>query len=177
MPSEMDLRQRLGLPHPTIQAQQAGGGGAPNLVAAVCEAGASWKIHLAACARVTFTGGVRMELVITDSQQFKVEIQAVDKAGNPGTLASVPVWSASDPTILTVVPAADGMSAVVSAKGKLGRAQVNVTAEGDPTPGVNTITGTLAVEVVGGKAVSLQLRAGTPTEIEPTAPPSMRGGA
>jgi hypothetical protein len=118
-----------------------------------------------------------MELVITDSQEFKVEIQAVDKAGNPGTLASVPVWSVSDPTILTVVPAADGMSAVVSAKGKLGAAQVNVTGEGDPTPGVNTITGTLAVEVVGGKAVSLKLTAGTPTEIVPTAPPSKRHGA
>jgi hypothetical protein len=118
-----------------------------------------------------------MELVITDSQEFKVEIQAVDKAGNPGTLASVPVWSVSDPTILTVVPAADGMSAVVSAVGKLGAAQVNVTGEGDPTPGVNTITGTLAVQVGGGKAVSLKLTAGTPTEIAPTAPPSKRHGA
>jgi hypothetical protein len=118
-----------------------------------------------------------MELVITDSQQFTVEIQPVDKAGNPGTLASVPVWSVSDPTILTVVPAADGMSAVVSAKGKLGAAQVNVNGEGDPTPGVNTITGTVAVQVIGGKAVSLQLTAGTPTEIVPTVSPSKRHGA
>ncbi len=106
-----------------------------------------------------------MELVITDSQQFKVEIQPVDKAGNPGTLASVPVWSASDPTILTVVPAADGMSAVVSATGKLGTAQVNATGEGDSTPGVNTITGTVAVQVIGGKAVSLQFKVEKATEI------------
>ena len=113
-----------------------------------------------------------MELVITDSQQFKLEIQPVDKAGNPGTLASEPVWSASDPTILTVVPAADGMSAVVSATGKLGTAEVNVTGEGDPTPGVNTITGTVAVQVVGGQAVSLKFTAETATEILPTAPPS-----
>jgi len=172
MPFEMDLAQRLGLSHPIIQAPLAGGGDTPNLVAAVCEAGASWKIDLSACEKVIFTGGVRMELVITDSQQFKVEIQPVDKAGNPGTLASVAMWSTSDPTILTVAPAADGMSAVVSAMGKLGTAQVTVTAEGDPTPGVNTITGTVAVQVVGGKAVSLQLMAGTATEIVPPAPPS-----
>jgi len=113
-----------------------------------------------------------MELVITDSQQFGVEIQPVDKAGNPGTLATVPVWSASDPTILTVAPAADGMSAVVSAAGKLGAAQVHVTAEDDPTSGVNTITGTVDVQVVGGKAVSLRLMVGTATEIPPAAPPS-----
>ena len=113
-----------------------------------------------------------MELVITDSQQFKVEIQPVDKAGNPGTLAGVPVWLASDPTILTLVPAADGMSAVVSATGKLGTAQVNVTGEGDSTPGVNTITGTVTVQVIGGKAVSLQFKVEKATEILPTAPPS-----
>ena len=113
-----------------------------------------------------------MELVITDSQQFRVEIQPVDKAGNPGTLASVPVWSASDSTILTVVPAADGMSAVVSATGKLGAARVDVAAEGDSTSGANTITGTVDVQVVGGKAASLRLSIGTATEIPPTAPPS-----
>ena len=113
-----------------------------------------------------------MELVITDSQQFRVEIQPVDRAGNPGTLTSEPVWSASDPTILTVTTAADGMSAVVSATGKLGTAQVNVTGEGDPAPGVNTITGTVTVRVVGGQAVSLQFTAGAATEIPSTAPPS-----
>jgi hypothetical protein len=168
----MDLTQRVGLSHPIIQARLEDAGDRCELVAALCQAGASWKIHLSACEKILFTGGVRMELVITDSQQFKVEIQPVDRAGNLGTLASGPVWSSSDPAILTVAPAADGMSAVVSAMGKLGAAQVNVTAEGDPTPGVNTITGTVDVQVVGGKAVSLQFTAETPTEIPPTAPPS-----
>ena len=172
MPLEMDLAQRLGLRHPIIQARLEDGGDTSNFVAAVCEAGARWRTHLSACQRIIFTGGVRMELVITDSQQFSVEIQPVDKFGNPGTLASVPVWSASDPTILAVVPAADGMSAVVSATGKLGVAEVKVTGEGDATPGVNTITGTVAVKVVGGKAVTFQFKAGTATEIPPTAPPS-----
>jgi len=82
------------------------------------------------------------------------------------------VWSASDPTILTVAPAADGMSAVVSAVGKLGVVEVNVTAEGDSTPGANTIVGTVHVQVVGGKAVSLHFAVGTATEVPPTPPPS-----
>jgi len=168
----MELTQRSARIHRIFQAPLAGGGDTLDLVAAVCEAGASWIIHFSACEEVTFTGGVRMALVITDSQQFKLEIQALDKAGNPGTLACVPVWSASDPTIVTVVPAADGMSAVVAATGKLGTAQVNVTAQGDPTPEASAITGTVAVQVVGGKVVSLQFTAGTATEIPPTAPPS-----
>ena len=168
----MDLTQPLGLSHPIIHARLEDDGDRRKFVAALCQAGASWKIHLSACEKIMFTGGVQMELVITDSQQFKVEIQPVDRAGNPGTLASGPVWSASDPTILTVVPAADGMSAVVSAMGKLGAAQVNVTADGNPTPGVNTITGTVDVQVVGGKAVSLHFTVGTAMEIPPTAPPS-----
>jgi hypothetical protein len=169
---EKDLTQRIGPSHPIINARLEDGDDRPKLDAALCQAGANWEIHVSACEKIIFTGGVRMELVMTDSQQFRVEIQPVDKAGNLGTLASGPVWSASDPTILTVAPAADGMSAVVSAMGKLGAAQVNVTAEGDPTPGVNTITGTVDVQVVGGKAVSLRLTVGTATELPPTAPPS-----
>ena len=111
-----------------------------------------------------------MELVITDSQQFKVEIQAMDKTGNPGTLAGVPAWSSSDPAIVTVAPAADGLSAIVSATGKLGAAQVVVTADGDQASGATTITNTIHVQVIGGKAVSLHFTVGTATEIPPTAP-------
>lgn len=150
----MDLAQRLGCIHRIFQAPLAAGGDTPHWVAAVCEAGARWIIPFSACEEVIFTGGVRMALVITESHHFELEIPALDKAGNPGRLASVPVWWASDPTILTVVPAADGMSAVVAAAGKLGTAEVDVTAEGYPTPGVKKITCMVAVEVVGGKVVS-----------------------
>src|SRR5499433_3698868 len=40
MPFHTALTQRLGLAHPIIQAPLAGGGDTPELVAAVCEAGA-----------------------------------------------------------------------------------------------------------------------------------------
>jgi hypothetical protein len=168
----MDLTQRLGFFHPTIQARLEEGRNGPKLVAALCQVGASWKIYLSACEKIIFSGGVQMELVITDSQEFRLEIQPVDRAGNPGTLAGEPVWSVSDPTILTMVPADDGMSAVVSATGKLGVAQVSVTADGDPTPGVNTVTGTVDVQVVGGKAVAFHFTAGAATEIPPASSPS-----
>ena len=168
----MDLTQQSGLSHPLIQARLDDGGDRPKWVASVCQAGASWKIHLAACEKIMFTGGVRMDLVITSSQQFRVDIEPVDKAGNPSTLASVPMWSVSDPALLVVEPAADGMSAVVSATGKLGTAQVGVAVEGNPTSEVNKIAGTVDVQVVAGKAVSLRLTLGAATEIQPAAPPS-----
>src|SRR5712692_10824004 len=40
MPFQTALAQRLGLDYPIIQAPLAGGGDTPDLVAAVCEAGA-----------------------------------------------------------------------------------------------------------------------------------------
>jgi nitronate monooxygenase len=40
MPFHTTLTQRLGLDHPIIQAPLAGGGDTPDLVTAVCEAGA-----------------------------------------------------------------------------------------------------------------------------------------
>ncbi len=40
MPNQTVLTQRLGVIHPIIQASLAGGGDTPDLVAAVCEAGA-----------------------------------------------------------------------------------------------------------------------------------------
>ena len=70
-----------------------------------------------------------------------------DAAGHPVSVASVPSWGADNPSVATVTPAADGMSAVVTGVG-VGAAIITVTAEGDPTPGVDTITLTSLVNVV-----------------------------
>ncbi len=70
-----------------------------------------------------------------------------DKAGATVAVASVPAWSVDDATKATVAPAADGMSALVTALA-VGAATITVVAEGDPTPGVDTITLTGTVNVV-----------------------------
>ncbi len=109
---------------------------------------------------------------ITDTQDVPLSITPVDKKGNPAQLDGPPVWSSSNSEVVTVVASADGLSAVASAVGPLGTATVSVKADGDLGAGVNTISGTLDITVVGSGAVTLTIKAGTPTEQGDAPPPN-----
>ena len=104
-----------------------------------------------------------MSLILTDSQQATLTIQPVDKAGNAAAVEDV-AWTTSDDTVLTVTPSEDGLTAVVAITGKLGVAQVNVTADAQIGEGAVEITGVLDVEVKAGQAVALSIAAGAPEE-------------
>jgi hypothetical protein len=111
---------------------------------------------------LTFPGVKKMAtLVLTDEQKCSLAIAAVDAAGNPAVLAAVPVWASSNPTVLSVVAAADGMSAEITAAGPLGASQVSVSA--DPGGGAAPITGTLDVTVTASAAVAFTITPGAPT--------------
>ncbi len=101
---------------------------------------------------------------MTNSQQATATITPVDKKGNPAAIDGIPVWASSDETILTVAPAADGLSAVVAAVGPLGSAKVSVSGDADLGPGSAPIFGTLDVSVTQGQAVGFKIDLGTPTE-------------
>jgi hypothetical protein len=107
--------------------------------------------------------GVLM-LVMTDSQKVALSIAVVDAKGNPAAVDGAPSWTSSDPSVLTVDAAPDGLSAVATAVGPLGTAQVNVTADADLGEGTETINGLLDISIVGGKAVSLSIGVGVPDE-------------
>lgn len=81
-----------------------------------------------------------MATISTDQFYPSVALSAADSAGNAAPLFGVPVWASSDETVLTVQLAADGMSAAIMTVAP-GLARISVTAEGDPTPGVDTLTG------------------------------------
>ncbi len=104
-----------------------------------------------------------MSLILTDVQKVVVSITPVDAKGNPAPIDGKPVWTASDPSIISIVPSQDGLSADVIAVGPLGNAQVQVSADADLGEGVATIPGTLDVTVTASQAVSLTISAGTPT--------------
>ena len=103
-----------------------------------------------------------MSLVLTDMQKVQLSIQPVDGAGNPAPVDGPPIWESSDPGVLTLEASTDGMSAIASAVGPLGAAQVKVSADADLGEGVETITGILDVQIVADKAVSLAVQAGVP---------------
>ena len=96
-----------------------------------------------------------MALQMTDQQQVRYSLQAVDAKGFPTKLGDVPTWTPSDPTIISVQPSADGMSCLVVA-GVPGAAQLAVL---DPATG---ISGTDDITVVADAVATLVMNAGTP---------------
>lgn len=103
-------------------------------------------------------------LILTDSQQVDLSVGFTDKASNPAQVDGVPAWTSSDETVLTVTASADGRSATAVATGKLGTAQINVSADADLGAGTTPISGVLDVTVQAGAAVVANIAAGTPTE-------------
>jgi hypothetical protein len=111
----------------------------------------------------TIKGDLKM-LILTDAQEVDLAIKPLDRKGKPAQVDGIPEWTSSDPTIAKVTPLEDGLSAVVAATDNLGSVQIRVTADADLGEGVEPITGTLDLEIAGGKAVSLGIIAGTPRE-------------
>lgn len=77
----------------------------------------------------------------------------VNKEGAAASVVGAPVWSVTpgDGSIIALTAAADGMSASISAVA-VGDATITVTAEGDETAGVDTITLTADVSVAAEEA-------------------------
>ena len=103
-----------------------------------------------------------MALLLTDMQKVALSVTFTDAAGNPAVVDGAPVWASSDSSVLTVDSSVDGLSAVATAVGPLGQAQVSVTADADLGVGLTAIAGTLDVTVVASEAVSAGLTAGVP---------------
>lgn len=114
-----------------------------------------------------FQKGRNSMLVLKDNQQVPLAVMGVDAAGNTVALPNPPSWSlaGSNPEIITLTPSADGMSAEVSATGKLGTAQVVVS----DVVGTGTIQGILDIQVVAGDLAGINVTAGTPTAIQAAA--------
>jgi hypothetical protein len=108
--------------------------------------------------RTKITGGNKLMFQMTDDAAgANLSLTLTDSKGNPTAPASPPVWSSSGVIGLTV--SADGLSATIIPTGALGPAQVNVTVEGDPTPGKDTQTGSLDVTVVAGEVANVVINA------------------
>ena len=103
-----------------------------------------------------------MALILTDLEKVSLSVSFTTAAGNPATVDGIPVWGVSDETILSVVAAEDGLSAVVTTVGPLGGAQVSVTADADLGEGTRSLVGTLDVTVIGSEAAFAIVVAGAP---------------
>lgn len=101
---------------------------------------------------------------MTNSQKMTVTATPVGRNNQPAPVEGLLAWASSDETILTVVPAADGLSAEVTAVGPLGTAKVSVNGDADLGAGEKKIFGELDVEVTQGAAVGISIVAGEAVE-------------
>ena len=101
-------------------------------------------------------------LILTDAQKVSLAVAFTNPIGNPAPVDGVPAWTVSDPNVIDLQVADDGLSAVAVTKGPLGPCQVTVTADADMGSGVRSITGTLDIEVRASEAVAVGIVAGTP---------------
>lgn len=99
------------------------------------------------------------------SQKVKLVLEIKDKGGNPALVDGAPLWSLTDPSLGDVVPAEDGLSAVLTPKGGLGSCVVQVSADADLGEGKKDILGELPVDFLAGDAAVISISAGTPEDI------------
>jgi hypothetical protein len=93
-----------------------------------------------------------MSVTMTDDQEVSYSVQAEDDKGAP--VSDTLIWSADDNgAVVTVTPAADGMSCVYAAVAP-GTATVSVTD--------GTLSASDLITVTAGAAASLVLTPGTP---------------
>ncbi len=93
--------------------------------------------------------------ITTDQFYPDVALTITDAQGRPAAVDGVPVWASSDETVVSVVAAADGLSAVVSSVAA-GTARVTVSADADLGAGVVPITGvTEDINVTNGNIASV----------------------
>lgn len=97
-------------------------------------------------------GELRMSKTLQAGASTTGTVAYTNKDGGPATPASPPQWSVSPDGVVTLTPAADGMSCGIVAGTAPGTATVSVVAEGDPTPGVDTITLAASISVVPEEA-------------------------
>ena len=109
-----------------------------------------------------------MAEINTDQYFPDVKLVILDSKGRPARVDGIPVWASSDETVLHIVPAGDGMSAVVHTVAPGGPARISISADADLGAGVQEITGVSEdVNVSQGPssiAATITLDLGTPAE-------------
>ena len=100
---------------------------------------------------------------MTDSQHVTLTAQPVDAKGFPAQVDGGLSWASSDETVVTVTPAADGMSADISAVSP-GTAKVTATGDADLGSGVTPIVGSEDFTITAGGATQFKMTVGNVTE-------------
>jgi hypothetical protein len=102
-----------------------------------------------------------IEISITNEQKIKVALAPVTDGGKPAVLDGQPTWSVVSGDS-TVEQSADGLSATLISSDTPGDTVYLVEADADLGEGIETISDTIKLHVVGARAFQLGLSASAP---------------
>lgn len=117
---------------------------------------------------ITEPDGSKMEvsqMFLKVSQKIKLGIEIKDKFGNPAQIDGKPVFALSDETLADMVVTEDGLSCDITPKGPVGALKVQAKCDADLGEGVKEILGELDLDLIAGEAVTVELKAGEPTDV------------
>ena len=93
-----------------------------------------------------------------------VSVSFFDDAGAPASVDGAPRWTMGDPAVMTIVPAEDGMSAVLQGTGEVIGSMTSLTVEADADLGEGIVPVTVSEELqlVSGQATVASFGFGEP---------------
>ena len=98
---------------------------------------------------------------ITTDQQVTLTLVPLSALNKTATLADVPLWSSSNVGSVSLVVAADGMSAL-AVGGSVGSSTISVLGNAGTDAAPVQITGSLNITVSAAPAAILEITTGTP---------------
>ncbi len=101
-----------------------------------------------------------LDLTITNEQKISISVKPVTATGKPAALDGAPTWTVQSGDSAVSV-AADGLSASLISADTPGDTTYLVEADADLGSGVETISDTITLHVLGANASNLGLVAGT----------------
>lgn len=97
---------------------------------------------------------------LPEGQKETLTLKILDSAGNIGTITGVPAWTIDNNVLAQITPSVDGLSCLVTGATANATA-VNIEVTANSTSG-SSLSDTLALTIVGGAAISIQIEQGTP---------------
>lgn len=114
-------------------------------------------VFTAKCGGLTVKGQSPMSYTLPVGMQVNLSVSYVDARGNPAQVDGETSWSGTDDSIAIVNQNPDDSTKCIVMAQDIGQMQVTCRADADVGEDVDEIMGTLDIEVVAGKAVSVQI--------------------
>lgn len=100
-------------------------------------------------------------MILTTEQEVVLTVAPVTQLGNPASITGNPMWNSSNLSAITLVVAANGLSATAIAAAS-GSSTINVIANAGTVAAPLPISGSFVLSVTSAPAAALNISSGIP---------------